>query len=608
MSESHLEEDEIIRPLDLTAWKKLGVHAYPQRLALMGMMGAGLVLAGTESVLPMLTGWIVDDALAGKENSLLSNAVIYLILITFNSMLVWFFIRSAGVAATGVANNIRQAAFGQLQKLSFSFYDQRPVGWLMARLTSDTSKLASIIPWFLLDMVWGFTFIIAISIMMLLINWQLALMVMITVPLLVQITRFYQRKLLNSQREVRRVNSQITAAFNESIMGVRTSKALVRESENLQEFQQLSSSLYIHSVLNRLQASVYLPLMLSIGSIGVAITLWYGGVNTQGTLSLGELVAFMQYAALFYIPIQEMSETFTQFQSAQASAERVQDLLDTEPEISDKSEGFDELETLPGRINNIHFRNVDFFYNPEDPVLQGFNLKVKSGDTIALVGATGSGKTTIVNLVARFYQPKSGEININGVDYRRFPLLEFQSKFGIVSQTPQLFSGSIMENIRYGRLQASDEEVMAVAEQVNATHFILDLKQGFNTRIGEGGSRLSTGQKQLVSLARALLSDPDVFILDEATSSIDTETEQLIQRAIEQAFHGRISFIIAHRLSTIRSASQILVIDKGKIIEQGNHVELLSKNGRYYQLYHNQFKTELDTRIRDEIETLGKTD
>ncbi len=605
MSDSNFEEDEVIRPLDMSAWKKLGIHAYPQRLALMGMMGAGLILAGTESVLPMLTGWIVDDALAGKDEALLSTAVIYLILIAFNSMLVWFFIRLAGVAATGVANNIRQAAFGQLQKLSFSFYDQRPVGWLMARLTSDTSKLASIIPWFLLDMVWGFTFIIAISIMMLLINWKLALMVMITVPILIQITRVFQRKLLHSQRAVRQVNSQITAAFNENIMGVRTSKALVRESENLQEFQQLSSSLYVHSVLNRLQASVYLPLMLSIGSIGVAITLWYGGVSTQGTLSLGDLVAFMQYAALFYIPIQEMSETFTQFQSAQASAERIQDLLDTEPEISDSSEGYAHLETLPGRIETIEFSDVDFYYKAEDPVLQGFNLKVKSGDTIALVGATGSGKTTIVNLVARFYQPGSGSIAINGMDYRRFPLLELQSRFGIVSQTPQLFSGTILENIRYGRLQASDDEVMAVAEQVNATHFIRDLKDGFNTLIGEGGSRLSTGQKQLISLSRALLSDPDVFILDEATSSIDTETERLIQSAIEQAFHGRISFVVAHRLSTIRSASQILVIDKGEIIEQGNHAELLAKNGRYYRLYHNQFKTELDSRMREEIDTLS---
>jgi len=602
MSDFKHEDDDAIKPLDLQAWKKLSIYAWPQRFALGGMIAAGLVLAGTESMLPMLTGWIVDDALAGKGDALWWNGLFYFALILINSLLVLFFIRSAGVAATGVANNIRQAAFAQLQKLSYSFFDQSPVGWLMARLTSDTSKLAQIIPWFLLDMVWGFAFIAAICTMMLWINWPLALLVMITIPVLFQVTRIFQRKLLQSQRDVRRVNSQITASYNENIMGVRTSKALVREQDNLQEFQHLSDALYRHSVRNRLQASVYHPLMIAIGSIGIAITLWYGGVSTQGSLTLGELVAFMQYAALFYVPIQEMSETFTQFQSAQASAERVQGLLATEPEISDISEGFDALEPLSQKIETIEFSAVDFYYEPENPVLKKFSLKVNRGDTIALVGATGSGKSTIVNLVARFYQPKNGEVRVNGVDYRRFPLLKFQSRFGIVSQTPQLFSGTIMENIRYGRLDASDDEIIAVADQVNASGFIVALKEGFDTRIGEGGSRLSTGQKQLISLARAMIADPDVFILDEATSSIDTETERLIQSAVEQVLRGRISFVVAHRLSTIRSASKILVIDQGEIVEQGSHGELLAARGRYFQLYQNQFKVELDTRLRDELD------
>ncbi len=399
----------------------------------------------------------------------------------------------------------------------------------------------------------------------------------------------FQRKMLYSQRSVRRVNSQITASYNENIMGVRTSKALVREQENLNEFKHLSGELYSHSVRNRLQASVYQPLMISISSLGIAMTLWYGGVDSAGALTLGELVAFMQYAALFYVPIQEMSETFTQFQSAQASAERVQGLLETEPEISDCSEGFDALQPMPQKIETIEFRDVGFFYQAENPVLRRFNLTVRRGDSIALVGATGSGKSTIVNLVARFYQPGRGEITVNGIDYRQFPLQAFQSRFGIVAQNAQLFSGSIMENIRYGRLDASDEEVYAVADQVNATPFINALKDGFATRIGEGGSRLSTGQKQLIALARAMIADPDVFILDEATSSIDTETERLIQHAIERVLQGRISFIVAHRLSTIRSASQILLIDQGEIIEQGRHSELLAARGRYFKLYQSQF-------------------
>ena len=602
MSHFKSDEDDAVRPLDINAWKKLGVYAWPQRFALGGMIGAGLILAGTESMLPMLTGWIVDDALAGKGDALWWNALIYFALIIINSLLVLFFIRSAGLAATGIANNIRQVAFAQLQKLSYSFFDQSPIGWLMARLTSDTSKLAQIIPWFLLDMVWGFAFISAICAMMLWINWQLAMLVMVTIPVLYQVTRIFQRKLLHSQRDVRRVNSQITASYNENIMGVRTSKALVRERDNLREFQQLSNELYQHSVRNRLQASIYHPLMISISSFGIAITLWYGGVNTESVLTLGELVAFMQYAALFYVPIQEMSETFTQFQSAQASAERVQGLLATNPEISDQSEGFDTLEPLPQKIKCIEFRDVEFYYEPENPVLRQFNLLLQRGDTIALVGATGSGKSTIVNLVARFYQPKNGAIIVNGVDYRRFPLQEFQSRFGIVSQTPQLFSGTILENIRYGRLDASDDEVYAVAEQVNAIEFIQALTDGFATRIGEGGSRLSTGQKQLIALARAMIADPDVFILDEATSSIDTETERQIQHAVEQVMQGRINFVVAHRLSTIRSASTILVIDRGEIIEQGSHQDLLAARGRYFQLYQNQFRAEMTSRLGNEMD------
>ncbi len=599
MSHYKADEDDEVKALDLNAWKRLAVYAHPQRFALGGMVLAGLILAATESMLPLLTGWIVDNALAGKGDAVWWNGFGYFSIIMIDSLLVMFFIRSAGVAATGLADNIRRAAFSQLQKLSFSFFDQQPVGWLIARLTSDTSKLAQIIPWLLLDMVWGIAFIAAICAMMLWINWPLALMVMITIPLLVQITRIYQRKMLHSQRAVRRVNSQITAAYNENIMGIRTSKALVREQENLREFKHLSSDIYHYSVLNRLQASVYQPLMLSVSSIGIAITLWYGGVNTQGALSLGELVAFMQFAALFYQPIQEMSSTFSQFQSAQASAERVQGLLATEPEISDQSEGIATLQAIPPVIDEVDFHQVTFFYQPENPVLHDFNVTVKRGESIALVGATGSGKSTIVNLVARFYQPKQGEIFINGVDYRHFPLIELQSRFGIVSQTPQLFSGSILENIRYGRLDASDEEIFAVTDQVNASEFIRNLKDGFDTRIGEGGSRLSTGQKQLIALARALIAEPDIFILDEATSSIDTETERLIQSAVERVLQGRISFIVAHRLSTIRSASRILVIDQGRIVEQGSHLELLAARGRYYRLYQNQFDIELGQRMRN---------
>ncbi len=581
------EEDEV-RRLDFTAWRKLSCFAHSHRKPLLGLMGAGLLLAISESLMPLLTAGIVDNAIGDQSGDrLLIYAISYLLLVMFNASLIWFFIRAGGRAATGIANDIRQALFEHLQRLSFSFYDKNPVGWLMSRVTSDTSRMASIIPWFLLDMVWGTAFILMVSLMMLMLHWQLALLVMTTIPLLFLVTRIFQRKLLHSQRGVRRVNSRITARFNENITGINTSKALVREQQNLQEFSELSGDMFHYSVINKLQSSVYLPLMLAIGSSGVALTLWYGGARVGDGLSLGELVAFMQYAALFYIPIQEMSATFTEFQSAQASAERVRGLLEVEPEIQDDPDR--NQVPLQGKINEIIFQHVDFYYNRAESVLTDFNLQVKQGENIALVGATGSGKTSLVNLLARFYEPKQGRILINGKDYRDYALLDLQSRLGIVLQSPHLFSGSIMQNIRYGRLDASEQDIQAAAGRVNADEFIQQLEQGYNTLIGEGGSRLSAGQKQLVSLARAVLADPDIFILDEATSSIDTHSERLIQQGIDEVMRGRISFVVAHRLSTIRSASRILVIDKGAIIEQGDHASLLALRGSYYQLYRNQF-------------------
>jgi ATP-binding cassette subfamily B protein len=305
------------------------------------------------------------------------------------------------------------------------------------------------------------------------------------------------------------------------------------------------------------------------------------------------------------MPVQEMAERFTQFQAAQASAERLQQLLDTEPEIRDSAEVVARLERGEGdgneKIESIEFENVSFSYVAEEPILTDFSLKVDGGETLALVGATGSGKTTIVSLVGRFYEPTEGTVRMNGVDYRERSLHWLQSNLGIVLQTPHLFSGSVMENIRYGRLSAGDEEVKAAARQVYADEFIGNLDEGYETDVGEGGNRLSIGQKQLVSLARAILADPQIFIMDEATSSVDTETEKLIQRGIERVLEGRISFIIAHRLSTIRSADRILVIDQGRILEEGSHGELMARGGRYHKLYTQQFARETQERALEAV-------
>lgn len=623
MTELEHADGSLQQRFDLNLWRRVLAHARPYRWQLAGLAASGLVLALADSLMPWITGRVIDSATRGAGRAaLVRGLATYGGLVVVSAGVLWSFIVLAGRVATGFAYDLRRAAFGHLQELTFSFFDARPVGWLMARLTSDCARLSSVIPWTLLDMSWGGSLVIGISVMMLVLDWRLALLVMLVIPPLALVSVLFQRRLLHSQRAVRRCNSQLTAGFNESIMGVRTSKALVREAENLAEFQQLSGTMYEASMRNALLAAVYLPIVVTLGSVGVGLALWRGGVAlavagpvasagltalpaAAPAMTLGTLVAFMQYAALFYIPIREMAERFTQVQAAQASAERVQGLLDTEPEIRDAPPArraravpaAAERPAAAARIRSVEFRRVSFAYQEGEPVLTDFDLRVEAGETVALVGRTGSGKSTIVSLLCRFYEPTAGVIRVNDVDYRRFDLAWLQSRLGIVLQAPHLFSGSILDNIRYGRLDASEDEVRQAAQLVGADAFIRELEQGYRTEAGEGGGRLSTGQKQLISLARAVLADPQIFVMDEATSSVDTETEQLIQAGIETVLEGRISFIIAHRLSTVRAADRILVIDRGRLVEQGSHAQLLAQRGHYARLYTQQFSRELHERV-----------
>jgi ATP-binding cassette subfamily B protein len=355
---------------------------------------------------------------------------------------------------------------------------------------------------------------------------------------------------------------------------------------------------------------MFLPTVLTLCSIGIGLALSRGGFNVAGgAISIGTLVMFLQYAGFIQNPAQELANTLTQVQGAQASAERIQQLLDTPVEIMDSPEVLAALarggnssdgiaaDGYPNTIHSIEFKNVTFAYKEGQPVLDRFNLRVEAGQSIALVGPTGGGKSTIVSLLCRFYEPTAGQIFINGVDYRQRSLHWLQSNLGMVLQQPHLFSGTIRENIRYGRLSATDAEIENAAKRVNAHDFILATKDGYNSQVGEGGNQLSTGQKQLLALARAILAEPQLFIMDEATSSVDTQTERLIQSAVERVLHDRISFVIAHRLSTIRSATRILLIDGGKIIEEGTHRQLLVRRGRYFELYTNQFTTEKESQV-----------
>jgi ATP-binding cassette subfamily B protein len=609
MNAEPFHDDEFKGSLDLGLWRRIFAHARPYRRELLGLSGAGMVLALVDTFFPFVTGRLIDEATEhGLTEALAWWGVGYLALSVVLAACVWIFIVLAGRTATGLARDLRRKGFRRLQELSFSFFDVRPVGWLVTRLTSDCSKVSSLVPWFMLDFVWGNSLIVMIIVAMLLLNAKLALAVMAIVPPLALVSVFFQRRLLDSSRHVRRTNSQLTASFNECIMGVRTTKSLVREDANLTEFQEQTGAMERYSMRNALQSAVYLPLIIVLGSVGVGLALWRGGASVMfgEDVTVGTLIAFMQYAAFFFMPVQELARRFTEVQSAQAAAERIQGLLETEPEIHDspavvatlRARADDPVEDGLAEdghdpvIHDVALRNVSYWYKEGELVLDDVSLIARAGETIALVGPTGGGKSTIVSLVARFYEPQQGAVLVNGVDTRERGLHWLQSNLGVVLQVPHLFSGTIRENIRYGRLDASDAEVEAAAKVSNAHAFIEELDDGYETEVGETGTRLSTGQRQLVALARAVLADPQIFIMDEATSSVDTETERLIQDGIDSVLRGRIAFVIAHRLSTIRSADRIVVIDGGRIVEQGTHESLLEQHGRYHALYTRQFTEE----------------
>ncbi len=613
---SGYEEEEYRKRFDFRLWIRLFGYLKPYKRHLIILAFAMVCLAGIDTVFPLLTKYTVDKyIIPGILNGLWKFAVLYASLVILQAMVVWVFIAVAGKIDMGICYDIRKKGFERLQELSFTYYDRTQVGWLMARMTSDISKLGDVIAWGVVDMVWGFTMMLAMVCVMLVLNWKLALIALSVLPILAVLSLYFQNKILWCYRRVRKSNSRITGAFNEGIMGAKTSKTLVIEKQNLKEFQGLTGEMFSSSVRAAVLSSLYLPIVLTLGSMGTALVLWYGGNSViSGMLSYGTLLAFISYTVQFFEPVREIARIFAELQLAQASAERTLQMIETEPDIKDTSTVIDKYgdvfqpkkENWPRMKGNISFHNVSFSYNGGKRVLSDFNLDVKSGEVIALVGETGAGKSTIVNLACRFYEPTEGYILIDGVDYRERSLLWLHSNLGYVLQTPHLFSGSIEENIRYGRLNASDEEIENAAKLVNAHSFIMELENGYQTEVGEGGGRLSVGEKQLISFARAILVNPTIFILDEATSSVDTETEKLIQGAIVTVLKDRTSFIIAHRLSTIRSSDRILVVQEGKVTEQGNHSQLMKNKAYYYRLYTNQFMDEQEVRLLQANTTEGR--
>ena len=607
-----VQEEDYTRRLDFGLWQKMLRLAKPFHRNLWIIVVTMLLSAGIDVALPMLNSYAIDHFIAGGTTEGLGwFSALYIGLVLVQAFFIVLFIRESGFVETGMCHHIRHLGFRKLQELPFSYFDRMPVGYLMSRLTSDTQRLGDTIGWSLVDLCWGAGFLVLCSAQMLILNWRVALVVMLVLPPLAVISWHFQKGILESYRQVRKRNSQLTSAFNEGINGAKATKTLVREELNTEEFREIAEGMRDASVRAATLSALFLPIVVSLGSLATAWVLWQGSGEVLAAqaagvgMTVGVLQVFINYTVQFFQPVREIARIFAELQSSQAAAERVLTLLDTQPDIVDTPEVIERYgdsfhpkkENWPPIHGDIRFEDVSFRYKDGEQVLSHFNLHVRAGETVALVGETGAGKSTIVNLVCRFYEPTEGRVLIDGVDYRQRSQYWLQSNLGYVLQTPHLFSGTIADNIRYGRPEAADEEVREAARLVGAEPFILLMKDGYDTEVGEGGSRLSTGQKQLISFARAMLVNPAIFVLDEATSSVDTETEQLIQQAIQTTLHGRTSFIIAHRLSTIRTADRILLIQDGRIAEEGTHAELIAKQGAYWRLYTNQFQDEQGRKI-----------
>jgi ABC-type multidrug transport system fused ATPase/permease subunit len=542
-----------------------------------------IVYTLTLLAMPQLVGIAIDDLTATRD---LSRLTIWLGFFIGNGLLnwggQWLQILFMAYIGQGVLVTLRTQMFDHLQKLSLSFYDRHEVGRLMSRVQNDVTALQDVVSSGVLDISADLLSLVGIVVMLFISNAQLALITLTVIPVMVFVMAMWQRYARNAFMRVRMAISAVNAGLQENISGARVIQSLSREDLNLQRFDDMNTANFDANVqAGRLTAGIQPATEILMGA-GIMLVVIFGGMQVlNNTLTVGALVAFVLYVQRFFDPIRRLTLQYAQLQRAMAGGQRIFEVLDTEPEIVDAPDATD-LPTIKGEII---FDHVSFEYIPDLEVLHDINLHVHPGETIALVGATGAGKSTLVSLVARFYEITKGKLTIDGHDIRNVTQSSLRRQIGIVLQEPFLFSGTVRENILYGRSDASEEEVVQAARAVGADDFIQRLDEGYDTVLQERGSNLSVGQRQLVSFARAVLADPRILILDEATANVDTQTEMMIQDALGQLLKGRTSLVIAHRLSTIHDADKVIVLDNGSIVETGTHQELMAKEGTYYHLY-----------------------
>ncbi len=575
------------------------IKPYRGRMVVMVLLGAAT--SAIDAAYPLFNRYALDHFIGEQTlNGIVIFIMAYVALLIGQAVMNYVSAFACGKLEMTVNKDLRNAAFNHLQTLSFSYYNQNSVGYIHARVMSDTGLIGESVSWRLMNIVWSGSYVLGVLIVMLFIDIRLAACILVLVPAAVLLMMYFQKKILKYNRLIREINSKITGSYNEGITGAKSIKVLGIEEKMKTDFKAETREMKKTSVREAHVSALFISTVTMLSSVTLAIVLWQGGQLTlANAMRIGTLSVFMSYALEMLDPIQGIIETLAGLAAIQVNIERLTRLLAEKSDVADSEEVIAKYGDMfePKKENweelygDVEFRDVSFRYPDGDEyVLEHFNLKVPQGTNIAIVGETGAGKSTLVNLVCRFFEPTKGQVLIDGRDVRERSQLWLHSNIGYVLQSPHLFSGTIRENLRYGRPDATDEEIMEALRLVSAEQVLKKMDKGLDSEVGEGGSQLSTGEKQLISFARAILADPRILVLDEATSSIDTVTEKAIQNAIDTVIRGRTSFVIAHRLSTIVDADVILVVKDGRIISRGTHAELMKEKGYYYELYTRQYE------------------